>query len=107
MIDKNFLDYDAQSRTWGIKESVYLSPYANVFTASKHTNLFLNDISYMRSQEEVLTYSQNFARKASWLELLHAKTMDRIYGKEDRKSMKYEGWRRSALGYEESEEEED
>lgn len=100
LIERNALTYDANSKKWAMDESVSLIPYAGIFIASEKTEKWINNISYMRSQEEVLTYAQNFARKTAWLELAHVKIMDYVLGKEDKKKAGWEGFRRKALGYE-------
>jgi len=105
LIERKALAYDADSKKWAMDESVSLMPYAGIFIASEKTEKWINNISYMRSQEEVLTYSQNFARKTAWLELAHVKLMDYALGKEDKKRAGWEGFRRKALGYEEDEDE--
>jgi len=103
LIERKALTYDANSKKWAMDESVSLMPYAGIFIASEKSEKWINNISYMRSQEEVLTYSQNFARKTAWLELAHVKLMDYALGKEDKKRAGWEGFRRKALGYEEEE----
>lgn len=107
ILERSALSYNAQNKTWAMDESVSLIPYANVFIASKKSEQWINNISFMRSQEEVLTYSQNFARKTAWLELDHVKLMDYILGKEDKKRAGFENWRRKALGYEGNDDDED
>jgi len=106
ILERKSLQFDPDSKKWGMDESVSLIPYANVFVASKKAEQWINNISFMRSQEEVLTYAQNFARKTSWLELAHVKIMDYVLGKEDKKKAGWEGFRRKALGYEEADEDE-
>lgn len=103
ILERSALTYDPDSKRWGMDEKVSLIPYANVYIASKKTEQWINNISFMRSQEEVLTYAQNFARKTAWLELAHVKIMDYVLGKEDKKRAGWEGFRRKALGYEEDE----
>jgi hypothetical protein len=105
ILDRKLLSYDPDAKKWGMDETVSLIPYASVYVASKKAEQWINNISFMRSQEEVLTYSQNFARKTSWLELSHVKLMDYVLGKEDKKRAGWEGFRRKALGYEEDEDE--
>lgn len=105
ILERKSLTYDPGSKTWGMDEKVSLIPYANVYIASKKAEQWINNISFMRSQEEVLTYSQNFARKTSWLELGHVKLMDYILGKEDKKRAGWENYRRRALGYEDEDDE--
>ncbi len=104
ILDRELLTYDPKAKKWGMDETVSLIPYASVYIASKKAEQWINNISFMRSQEEVLTYSQNFARKTSWLELSHVKLMDYVLGKEDKKKAGWEGYRRKALGYEDEDE---
>lgn len=104
VLERDVLTYDAGAKKWGMDEKVSLIPYANVYIASKKTEQWINNISFMRSQEEVLTYAQNFARKTAWLELAHVKLMDYVLGKEDKKRAGWEGFRRKALGYEDEDE---
>lgn len=99
ILERDSLDYDPNSKTWGMSETVSLIPYANVYIASKRSEQWINNISFMRSQEEILTYSQNFARKTAWLELSHAKIMDFVLGKEDKKKLGWDTYRKKALGY--------
>jgi len=97
IIDTKLLNYNGKNNQWGIDEKVSLVPYANCFVASDSGINFINNISFMRSQEELLTYSQNYARKTAWLELAHAKTMDRIQGKIDAKTAGFDRYRAEAL----------
>lgn len=100
ILERASLTYDPGSKKWGMDEKVSLIPYANIYIASKKAEQWVNNISFMRSQEEVLTYSQNFARKTAWLELAHVKLMDFVLGKEDKKRAGWENYRRKALGFE-------
>jgi len=103
ILERSVLNFDADSKKWGMEEKVSLIPYAGVYIASKKAEQWINNISFMRSQEEVLTYAQNFARKTAWLELAHVKLMDYVLGKEDKKRAGWEDYRRKALGYDEEE----
>lgn len=105
ILERKNLSYDSSSKRWGMDETISLIPYAGIYIASSKAEKWINNISFMRSQEEVLTYSQNFARKTAWLELAHVKLMDFILGKEDKKRAGWENYRRKALGYEGEEDE--
>jgi hypothetical protein len=106
IVDKDLLDYNGHNNAWSIQEKISLVPYANVFVASSRAIDFINNISFQRSQEELLTYAQNYARKTAWLELAHAKTMDRIIGKLESKGANFEKFRADALKGPEDDEEE-
>lgn len=106
ILERKTLTFDSDSKKWAMDESTSLIPYANVFIASTKTEQWINNISFMRSQEEVLTYAQNFARKTAWLELAHVKIMDYVLGREDKKRAGWEGFRRKALGYDVDDDEE-
>lgn len=106
VIDKDFLSYDGMNKTFSIDEKISLVPYANTFIASSKAVDFLNNVSFQRSQEELLTYAQNYARKTAWLELAHAKTMDRIQGKIESKQANFDKYRADALKTPEDDEDE-
>lgn len=91
-------EFDPNRRMWPIKEDVSLSPYGNVFIASKEAEAFCNDVSFRRTAEEMLTHVQNFPRKLAYLELKQAKVMERFSASIEKKSVGYDMYRKSVLG---------
>lgn len=90
--------YDGNARRWGLKEDVSLKPYGNCFASSEVGIGFLNDISFRRTQEELLTHVQNFPRKVSYLELKQAKVMERFTASLEQKQAGYDKYKKDVLG---------
>lgn len=108
IIDTDHLEpYDGTRKRWAVKEDVSFTPYGNVFITSQKGLAYVNDISFRRSQEEILTMAQNFPRKVSYLELKQAKTMERMEAQIEKKSAQYDKYKKDVLASGKDIEEED
>lgn len=98
IIDTKHLEpYDGTRRRWAVKEDVSFTPYGNVFITSKKGLAYVNDISFKRMQEEILTHTQNFPRKVAYLELKQAKIMERYEAQIEKKSAQYDKYKKDVL----------
>ena len=98
IIDSDHLEpYDGTRRRWAVKENVSFTPYGNVFVSSGKGLAYVNDISFKRMQEEILTHTQNFPRKVAYLELKQAKVMERYEAQIEKKSASYEKYKKDVL----------
>lgn len=94
------LEFDTKFRGWNILNSIQLTRWGNVFISSEIGEEYLTDIAIKRSHENTLTFLMNYSRKIIYLEMRHAKVIDRYITKKktDRKS--WEDYKR-AEGYDE------
>lgn len=98
VVEKDHMEkYDSQKKAWAMKEEVSLVPYGNVFVSSENAKAFIQDISFKRQEEEILTHTQNFPRKVAYLELKQAKQMERLESSLEKKGANYEKWKREVL----------
>lgn len=95
--NNNLMPYDGTRRRWAVKEDVSFTPYGNVFVTSKEALGYVNDISFKRMQEEILTHTQNFPRKVAYLELKQAKIMERYEAQIEKKGAQYEKYKKDVL----------
>lgn len=98
VIDTKHLEpYEGTRRRWAVKENVSFTPYGNVFISSEIGLAYINDISFKRMQEEILTHTQNFPRKVAYLELKQAKIMERYEAQIEKKSAQYDKYKKDVL----------
>ena len=95
--DSHIEPYDGTRKRWAIKEDVSFTPYANCFVTSTKGVAYLNDISFRRAQEEILTHTQNFPRKVAYLELKQAKIMERYQASIEKGSASYDKYKKDVL----------
>lgn len=96
MKDKK-LRYNSQTRTWVLDESVSLTLWGGVYVDGKSAREFVNDISFKKGQEDIMTYIQNYARKVSYIELSQAGTIERLIAKEKLKKSGYDNYKKRIL----------
>jgi hypothetical protein len=95
--DEHIEPYDGTRKRWAIKENVSFTPYANCYVTSTEGVAYLNDISFRRAQEEILTHTQNFPRKVAYLELKQAKVMERYQAQIEKSSAQYDKYKKDVL----------
>jgi hypothetical protein len=89
--------YDGQGKRWAVKETVSFLPYGNCYTSSKKAEEWINNISFRRSLEENMTATQNFTRKASYIELKQAKAIERMMSSIESKRLGYDRYKKEVL----------
>lgn len=100
--------YEGSRKRWAVWEDVSFVPYGNCFITSQQGVDYLNDISFRRMQEEILTHTQNFPRKVSYLELKQAKVMERFQASIESKQSYFDKYKKDMLASDkEIEEDED
>lgn len=95
--DKDILTYNSENRTWNLKETVNLVPYAGVFISSKDAESYCNNISFARSLEENMTYQQNYAKKITYMEFHQASMIERLGMKEQLKKSGWDSYKKKVL----------
>jgi hypothetical protein len=96
MMDKK-LKYNSGNNTWSLDESVSITMFGGVFIDSISAKEWVNDISFKKSQEEIMTYIQNYARKVSYIELSQAGTIERMMAKDKMKQSSYDSYKKRIL----------
>ncbi len=99
--------YDGTRKRWAIKENVAFIPYGNCFVTSTIGVEYLNDISFRRMQEEILTHTQNFPRKVAYLELKQAKVMEKYQASLEQRQSYFDKYKKDMLASDKEIEDED
>lgn len=94
---KKKVKYNSENNTWSIDEGVSLTMWGGVFVDSQSAREWINDISFKKSQEEIMTYIQNYARKVSYIELSQAGTIERLIAKDNIKKSGYDSYKKRIL----------
>lgn len=95
--DEHLNEFNPHKKQFSIKENVSFTPYGGIFITSQEGEDYANDISFRRSQEEILTHLQNFPRKVAYLELGQAKILEKIKSSIEDKNLGYEFYKKNVL----------
>lgn len=80
LVEANHLsnfDVSKGFRTWNLKPHVEFKIWGGMYITSESAEEIISDIAIKRSHENTLTFLMNYARKIIYLELRHAKRLDR------------------------------
>lgn len=96
--DEHLESYNKEKKQINLKPKVSLVPYGGVFISGKEAEAFVNEVSFRRSVEEIMTHTQNYPRKVAYIELAHAKEIERLRQDVATKREGYDAYRKSVLG---------
>jgi len=104
LIDKkHFHKFDPVSKSYNLKEDVQLYIFGGVFISSISGEEWITDISIKRANENTLTYLMNYSKKIIYLELAHAKTINRASVRTGLKKEQWESMKKEAEDVDENE----
>jgi len=95
----------SKKKTWNISVDTQLERYANVFITSQEGVDYVNDIAIKKMNEALLTYIANAPDRLIYLEMKHAKAIDRLRQAQEIKTKSFREYKKAEAEDEEKEDE--